>query len=197
MAIARHAQQKTLWRSTALSGVLILGLLWTRPTQAGDDLSPGTDLGSATGSLAVPNEVEQPAEGDPGGSDLGWASLSETAGEAGMFMARGIARGDYRGYGLRDIFPLEQVFLPEVGLPPERHPSLLFAAAQADRIHKRTDRDPYSGWVETVLGEARASLPVDLTDPGLPEIKRAKAVKSCSFAWWTGSHARVKHSRAV
>ncbi len=184
MAIARHAQQKPLWRSTALRGALILGLLCTRSTQAGDDLSTGANLGSASGPLAVSDEVEEPAEGEPGGSRLGWTSLAETAGEAGMFMARGIARGDYRGYGLRDIFPLEQVFLPEVGLPSERHPSLLFAAAQADRIRKRTDRDPYSGWVEMVLGEARASLSVDLTDPGLTENERAKAVKSCAFAWW-------------
>ena len=123
-------------------------------------------------------------------------AVAGTAGRAVTALAEGIARGDYRGYTLRDIFPLEQVHLPEVGLPVERHPSLLFDSDQGDRIRQRSRRDPYAGWAETVLRWARASLSMNLADPGLPEIDRARAAKSCAFAWWiTGEGAYLQKAR--
>ena len=148
------------------------------------------------GSVSLWTAPSPPAGGDSGSSTGAWNALAGAAGQAGRFAAGGIAHGDYRGYGLRDIFPLEQIHLPRIGLPSERHPSLLFPPDQDVRIRQRIQREPYAGWEATVLHRARASLTVNLADPQLSEIDRARAVKSCAFAWWiTGQGAYLQKAR--
>jgi len=146
-------------RRAVLLGAVLLPLLWASPMPAG--------AGRA----------------DESGTSTAWSKLTSAGSRAGLFIAEGIATGDYREYGLRDILPLEQVYVPEISLPPERHPSLLFSSHHADRIRERIRHEPYAQWWETIRRTARASLSVNLSDPGLTEMDRARAVKSCAFAW--------------
>jgi len=189
MLITRSAYRLRSRQSAVLQGALALCILLALPgpTRAGQPA--GIDSSGSTGA-------GQPAEDGSGEPVSALAALAGVAGRTGTTLAEGIAHGDYRGYGLRDIFPLEQVYLPEVSLPIERHPSLLFTNAGADRIRQRIRRDPYAGWAETILQQARASLMMNLADPGLPEMDRARAVKSCAFAWWiTGQGAYLQKAR--
>jgi hypothetical protein len=175
---------------------LLLALICVRPEPSGAD--PQVESGSVEliGPRVRQAETGPPAENDPGDADNPLAAAAGAAGRAGLFVAQGIARGDYRAYGLRDLFPLEQVYLPEVSLPIERHPSLLFSPAGAGRIRERIRRQPYADWAETVLQEARSSLAMNLADSGLPEMDRARAVKSCAFAWWfTGQEPYLRKAR--
>jgi hypothetical protein len=95
----------------------------------------------------------------------------------------GVATADYRGYDLKDLLPLEYVFLPEIALPPEQHPCLLFTPEQIDHIRQRTLREPYAQWWRHVLRRAQAGLRKNLSDPRLEETTRAFAAKSCAFAY--------------
>jgi hypothetical protein len=166
MVITRSAHRSCSRRSAAISVAVVLCLPWIHASAAAGETADLLDR------------------------------LAGAACRAGRFAAEGVARGDYRAYGLRDIFPLEQVFLPDVSLPVERHPSLLFAPAGADRIRQRIRREPYAGWAESVLARARTSLSMNLADPGLPEMDRARAVKSCAFAWWiTGQGPYLRKAR--
>jgi hypothetical protein len=172
MVTTRLAHLKGLRRRAAFSGLMVLKMLWT--------LALPVDAGEAEGS-------EAPAA---------WSRLASATGQAGLAIAEGIATGDYRGYGLRDILPLEQIYFPEVALPSEQHPSLLFSSADVTLIRERIGRDPYARWWDTVLKKARASLQLNLADSDLAEMERARAVKSCAFAWLItgqGQYLRKAH----
>jgi hypothetical protein len=163
--------QNIPWKILVI-GVAIAGLLLTSSTPAGAKKAGQTESDQSRSS---------------------WTALASTAGQAALSIAEGIATGDYRGYNLEDILPLEQVYVPEIALPLERHPSLLFSAADADLVRARIQREPYGRWWDEVLRRARSSLAVNLSDPQLTEARRAQAVKSCAFAWLITGQKQYLH----
>ncbi len=174
MVITLFVHSKGSWRRAALLGAALLPIL-------------------RVSAMAGAGRADESATS---GTSTAWSKLASAGGRAGLFIAGGIARGDYRGYGLRDFLPLEQVFVPEVALPPEQHPSLLFCAHDTDRIRQRIHHEPYAQWWETIRRKAQASLSVNLADPGLAEMDRARAVKSCAFAWLiTGQGVYLQKAR--
>lgn len=130
--------------------------------------------------LTWANEVT-PATGST--SPLGLKKLASAGKRVGWAALKGVATADYRAYDLEDLLPLEQVYLPKIALPAERHPSLLFSEDQKDLIRQRISREPYARWWQHILQNANSSLVTNLSDPHLEESKRAVAAKSCAFAY--------------
>jgi len=129
-------------------------------------------------------------------SPLGLRNLVSAGKRVGRAALRGVATADYRAYDLDDLFALEQVYLPKIALPAERHPSLLFSQDQIDLIRQRILREPYARWWKHILREANSSLVTNLSDPHLEESKRALAAKSCAFAYLiTGKSSYLEKAR--
>jgi len=118
------------------------------------------------------------------GASVGWKAVQS------------VATADYRAYDLEDLLPIEQVYLPKIALPRERHPGLLFREDEKDLIRQRILRAPFSQWWRIVLQRAETGLATDLSDPRLEEFQRGYAAKSCAFAYMvTGEPSFLKKAR--
>ncbi len=155
-------------------------------------LLAGITLLPRAGSSRAQESAPAPISAAPSG----WQRITASGANAALAALRGVATADYRAYDLEDLFPLEQVYLPTIALPSERHPSLLFSEAEKDLIRGRVLREPYARWWRKVLRRAEASLTEDLSDPAVKESTRAQAAKSCAFACAiTGEPAFLEKAR--
>ncbi|MFC1683228.1 hypothetical protein ACFL0G_03370, partial [Candidatus Zixiibacteriota bacterium] len=151
--------------SYILSKILWVGLLFSLPMSLGS--ARAQDRGMSD-HIAAPSSFNRLIDA---GRDVGWTAL------------RGVATADYRGFDLKDMLPIEQVYLPRIAAPIERHPSLLFHQEQVGLIRDRIHREPYATWWRVIRQRAEAGLMQDLSDPGLGEFQRATASKACAFAF--------------